>query len=502
MQNNDLVLKLTGICKRYGSNWVLNDVNFDLRRGEVHALVGENGAGKTTLVKVLYGLVKRDKGEVWIKGVSFKNVSTGLVKKFGLALIPQKLQTLPNLSVAENLFINNWPRGKVSRLITWREMQSKAKELMSRVKLQIDPNQLMGDLSYVDQQMLVITRMLFAENAEVIILDEPTAPLVENEITLLFNFINSLKHTGASFIYISHFLSEVFKICDRATVLRDGEVVFCKDVPDLNMRELIKGMVGEDVELFPRREHRIGKEVYSVQGLTVRPVVKGVSFTLHEGEILGIAGLKGSGRTEIARAACGLDANQGGSFKLYGKNLRVKDVRDALDLGVGYLTEDRIKWGLVGCRPLKDNATITFIRKLLNALGLIRIRREREIVNSFIKRLDIRTTGPDQLCDYLSGGNQQKVILTKLLGTDLKVLFLDEPTFGIDVKAKTSVYRIMNDFVGGGGGIVLISAELMEIIEMCDRILILKDGKITREFKRGEIDEKALQEMLEREEHA
>ncbi len=501
MQNSDLIIKLSGICKRYGANWVLKDVDFDLRRGEVHALVGENGAGKTTLVKVLYGLVKRDRGEVWIKGASFKNISTSLVKKLGLALIPQKLQILPNLSVAENLFINNWPRSKASRLITWRQMRRKAEELMSRVKMQIDPNRLMGDLSYVDQQMLVITRMLFAENAEVIILDEPTAPLVETEIALLFNFINSLKHTGASFIYISHFLSEVFKICDRATILRDGEVVFCREVPALNMRELIKGMVGEDVELFPGREHRVGKEMYSVQNLSVRPLVNAVSFSLHEGEILGIAGLKGSGRTEIARAACGLDAYQDGVFRLHGKQLRIREVRDALDLGVGYLTEDRIKWGLVGCRPLKDNATITFIKKLLNAVGLIRTRQEKEIVRSFIKRLDIRTTGPDQLCDFLSGGNQQKVILSKLLGTDLNVLFLDEPTFGIDVKAKTSVYRIMNDFVGGGGGIVLISAELMEMIEMCDRILILKDGRITQELKRGEIDEKALQEMLERKDH-
>jgi ribose transport system ATP-binding protein len=500
MQNNEVMIRLSGITKRYGNNVVLDNVDYELNRGEVHALVGENGAGKTTLVKVLYGLVRRDRGEIWIKGTSYRQITTSAAKKLGLALIPQKLQMLPNLTVAENLFINNWPRGRGSPLINWRRIRREAAGLLSKVNLEINPNKIMGELSYVDQQMIVITRMLFAEKADVIILDEPTAPLVENEIAMLFDFIASLKNQGFSFIYISHFLSEVFRICDRATVLRDGEVVFTKDVSSLTMRELIKGMVGEDVELFPKREPKIGTTVFEVKHFAVKPVVQDVSFTLREGEILGLAGLKGSGRTEIARGVCGLDAYQGGEILLGDRRLRIRSVRDALDRGIGYLTEDRIKWGLVGCRPLKENSTITFLKKIVNWLRLINIRKERELVKSFITRLDIRTTGPEQLCDYLSGGNQQKVILSKLLGTDSSILFLDEPTFGIDVKAKTSVYRIMNDFVGKKGSIVLISADMMELIEMCDRILTLRDGRIDREFRRGQINEKELQEILERKE--
>ena len=496
MQNNEVIIQLSDITKRYGMAEVLSNVNFELRKGEVHALVGENGAGKSTLMNVLYGLVNSDNGEVIIKGNKLKNVTTNAVKRMGVALIPQKLQMLSNLSVAENLFINNWPRNKNVGLIDWKDMEQQAKMLLKKVNLFIDPERKMGSLSYVDQQMVVITRMLFAENADIILLDEPTAPLVDQEINLLFKFIESLKKDGYSFIYISHYLNEVFRICDRATVLRDGKVVFTKDVDSLSMKELITGMVGEDVELFPKRQHNIGDVTFEVKNLCVPPLIKGLNLSLKSGEILGIAGIKGSGRTEIARGVCGLDAIESGDFTLNGKKITIRNVQDGLSNGIGYLTEDRIHWGLVGVRPLYENATLTFINKLANWLGIIKQGEELKIVKNFIKAFDIRTIGPKQQSRNLSGGNQQKVILAKLLGADLQVLFLDEPTFGIDVKAKTHVYHIMNDFVEKGNSIVLISSDVFEMVEMCDRIHILRDGKIEDTYERGKITEKDLQEVL------
>jgi len=496
MQNGDVIIHLSGINKRFGMAQVLSDVNFDLRQGEVHALVGENGAGKTTLMNVLYGLVPRDSGEVFIRGNRFGSVTTSKVKKAGVALIPQKLQMLSNLSVAENLFINLWPRSKKTGLISWKQMEAQAEKLLVKVNLSIDPKRKMSTLSYVDQQMVVITRMLFAEKADVILLDEPTAPLVEREINLLFEFIESLKKDGYSFIYISHFLNEVFRICDRATVLRDGKVVFTRDVKSLTMSELITGMVGEDVELFPKRKHKIEEPIFQVNNLNVSPLIKDFNLTLCRGEILGIAGIKGSGRTELARAICGLDVKQGGEIFLEGNLLKIRDVEDALSCGVGYLTEDRVKWGLVGVRPLYENATLTFLKKITSKLGLIKQKEEMETVRGFIKTYDIRTTGPKQSARNLSGGNQQKVILSKLLGADLKILFLDDPTFGVDVKAKTHVYRIMNDFVESGNSIVLISSDVFEMVAMCDRIHILRDGSVGETYERGRITEKYLQEVL------
>ena len=496
MQNNDVILRLSGINKRFGMAQVLTDVNFELRKGEVHALVGENGAGKTTLMNVLYGLISADEGEVRIKGVKYSGGNTSKIKNAGVALVPQKLQTLSNLSIAENLFINYWPREKKTGLINWKTMEMQAEELLARVNCSFNPRRKMGSLSYVDQQMVVITRMLFAEKADIILLDEPTAPLVEREVNLLFEFIKNLKSKGYSFIYISHFLNEVFRICDRATVLRDGRVIFTKDVKSITMRELITGMVGEDVELFPKSKRKIGDPIFLVKDLNVPPLIKGFNLTLRKGEILGIAGIKGSGRTELARAICGLDAKTSGEIILEGKSLNIRNVDDALSNGVGYLTEDRIKWGLVGIRPLYENATLTFLKKIASRFGLIKKKEEIDIVKGFIKTYDIRTTGPMQTSKNLSGGNQQKVILAKLLGADLKILFLDDPTFGIDVKAKTHVYRIMNDFVDRGNSIVMISSDVYEMIAMCDRLHILRNGSISETYTKGEITEKDLQEVL------
>lgn len=264
------------------------------------------------------------------------------------------------------------------------------------------------------------------------------------------------------------------------------------------MSELVTGMVGGEVDLFPEREYAVGEPIFEVRNLHVPPVIEDVDFELKKGEILGLAGLKGSGRTETARAICGLDAVGGGEFYLYDEEIHIQSVKDALNLGLGYLTEDRIKWGLIGCRPLYENATLTFLKKITSKIGLIKHDMERFIVKKFIKDFDIRTTGMDQKASYLSGGNQQKVVLAKLLGADLNILFLDDPTFGIDVKAKTHVYQIMNNFVEEGNSIVLISSVAQELVELSDRILVLRDGEIVDEYNRGDLTENGLQEVLER----
>ncbi|MFV2043529.1 MAG: sugar ABC transporter ATP-binding protein [Anaerolineales bacterium] len=501
MQNGDVVIRLSGITKRYGMAEVLSDVDFELKKGEIHALVGENGAGKTTLMNVLYGLVNRDKGDVWIKGEKLSHISPSTVKALGVALVPQKLQMLSNLSVAENLFINNWPGSQQIGLVSWKKMRDEARELLARVNLSIDPREKMSGLSYVDQQMVVITRMLFAENADIILLDEPTAPLVEREINLLFEFIESLKGKGYSFVYISHYLNEVFRLCDRATVLRDGKVAFTEDLESLTLGDLITGMVGEDVELFPARTHNIGDPVLEIKDLDIPPVVKDFNLSVRKGEILGVAGIKGSGRTESARAICGLDAIKSGEIVLNGEVITIKNVNDALSHRIGYLPEDRINWGLIGIRPLYENATLTFLKTFVSRLGIINLKDEMREVEGFIDTYDIRTTGPHQTAMNLSGGNQQKVVFAKLLGADLDVLFLDEPTFGIDVKAKTHVYRIMNDFVEAGNSIVLISSDIYEMVQMCDRIQILRHGSDAEFFDREEITEKQLQEVLAYDSH-
>ncbi len=496
MNDNELVIQLSGICKNFGGVKALQNVGFDIRKGDIHAIVGENGAGKTTLINILCGILKRDSGEIIIKGLAYRNITPAVARRIGIAVIPQKLNIFPDLSVAENLFINNWPKKKASKIISWTEMKSLSRDLLEKFGLAIDTSTSMGSLSYVDQQMVEITRMLFAEKADIIILDEPTACLVANEIQLLFDFIKNLQGKGISFLYISHYLDEVFKICTKATVLRDGNHVLTKETKSLTMKELVRSMVGEELDLFPKRNSKIGEVLLEVRNLRKRPMLKDVNIILRKGEILGLAGLKGSGRTEIARSVCGLDDFDGGTFCINGNKAKIGKVRDALDLGIGYLSEDRIKWGLILNRPMKENVTLTFIRKLLTRFGLVNLKKEKQVVESYISKFGIKTTGINQECGALSGGNQQKVVISKLLGADLKVIFFDDPTFGVDVKAKTSVHQFMNEFVAEGRAIVLISSDVMELVSMSDRVITLSNGEIKEEYSKDEIDENKLLKIL------
>jgi ABC-type sugar transport system ATPase subunit len=495
--NNDILLRMKNISKSFGSVQALKNVDFTLKRGEVHGLVGENGAGKTTLMNILHGIEANDSGTIQINSHEFKQMSTSTAKKMGIAVIPQKIQLFFELSIAENLFINNWPINKKSHAINWSEMKSKTREILEKVDLNIDPLRKVSTLSYIEQQMIEIAKGFFVEKAEILILDEPTSPLVIHEIKILFNLIETLKKKGLSFIYISHYLDEVFKICDRVTVLRDGQVVSVADIKSIDMKTLIKMMVGEGINIYPNRKSNIGEDILEVKKFIRKPMLNGVNFTVKRGEILGIAGLKGSGRTELARSLCGLDRYDEGEIVYKGKKIKINSTRKGLDNGIGYLTEDRIKWGLFSIRSVIENTTITFLKKIINKAGFIKIKEEKDIVQSYRDKLNIKIASTNQQVKYLSGGNQQKVIIAKLLGSDLDIFIFDEPTFGIDVKAKMYIHEIMNMLVEEGKSIILISSDVMELVRMSDRIIILKEGKIQKELLQDSINESKIISILE-----
>ena len=495
--NNNIIIKIFGISKRFGGTQALKDINFELKRGEVHAIVGENGAGKTTLVNILHGIIKNDSGSIIIKGKRYASINPSIAKKVGITVIPQKVQLVSSLSIEENLFFNNWPRLKFFNLVNWPEMRRLSRKLLEKLELSLDPFKKIKDLSYIDKQIIQITRALFIDNADIIILDEPTAALVDHEINILFDFIKSLRDKGTSFIYISHYLNEVFKICDKVTILRDGEVVTTKEVKKLTMEKLVKSMVGINVDLFPDRNTSLAGDILEVKNFAKKPLLRNVNFNLRKGEILGISGLKGSGRTELCRSICGLDRFDSGELIYKGKKIRVNSTRKGLDIGIGYLPDDRIKWGIALMRPIRENITITFLKKIINKIGFIRLKKEEEIVDYYIDKLNIKASSINQSVNYLSGGNQQKVIISKLLGANLDVLIFDDPTFGVDVKVKMNIHKIMNEIVDKGGSIILVSSDNAELIGMCDRIIILKNGEIVEEYLKDKISETMLLKIIE-----
>ncbi|MDD3655952.1 MAG: sugar ABC transporter ATP-binding protein [Atribacterota bacterium] len=481
--SKDTIVNLRNICKSFGSTRALRNVNFHLEKGEIHAIIGENGAGKTTLVNILYGLIDKDSGEIHIKGTEYKKLSPSVARKIGIAMIPQKIQLVPELSIGENLFLNDWPRAQSSILIDWDKIQNKSHELLKKLELDLDPTTKVANLSYVNQQIIAITKAFFVEQADIIVLDEPTAPLAIHEIEILFNFIRSLKKSNTtSFIYISHFLDEVLKISDMVTILRDGEVVCCNNTESFTLTSLVKYMVGKETDLYPKRDVNIGDTILQVQNISKKPLFKDVSFNLNKGEILGLYGLKGSGRTELVRIICGLDRFESGQIILKGRKIKNHNVEEAITNGIGYLPEDRIKWGMLTGRSIRENATITFLKKLLSIIGLIEIKKESNTVEKYVKQLNIKLSNIDQRIEELSGGNQQKVMVARLLGSGLEVFILDDPTFGIDIKAKKHIHQIMNDLVSSGKSILLISSAITELIEMSDRIIVLKNGEIIESY--------------------
>ncbi len=479
----DLLLEMRGIDKSFPGVHALDNVSFTLRKGEVHALVGENGAGKSTLMKILTGVYSKDSGDILLHGQPVDLRSPAVAQGYGIAIIPQELSLVPQLSAAENMYMGRLAKDRLG-LVDWAAQNREAAQVFETLDLKFSPTRIVGDLPVAEQQMVAIAKAL-CMNAELLIMDEPTSSITERESEHLFETILRLKKRGVSVIYISHRLEEIFRIADAVTVLRDGKVVSTLPVSEAGVDKIITMMVGRDVaELFPKTAASIGQPLLEVRHLSREGVLHDVSFALHSGEILGLAGLVGAGRSELARLIYGIDRRDSGEILVDGKPVTIRSAKDAIALGIGFAPEERRKQGLVLGMSVGQNTTLAVLPHLTR-MGVIDLKQERTIAQTYRDKLAIRSASLAQRVLNLSGGNQQKVVIAKWLATKLRVLILDEPTRGIDVGAKAEIRRLMCELAAQGTGILLISSELPEVMEMSDRVLVICEGRMTGEFVRG-----------------
>ncbi len=484
---NGAVIQIRGVSKRFPGVQALEDVTLDIRPGEIHAVAGENGAGKSTLMKLLSQLERPSDGTIEMDGKPVRFRNPRYAQQLGIAMVHQEFALAPHLTVADNLALGR-ETTRAGIIVRGSEKQ-RARELLERVRLDIDPGRRVESLSVADQQRVEIAKAL-AVDAKVVIMDEPTATLTENEIDDLFELIEELKSDGIAIFYISHRLEEVVRIADRVTVMRDGQVVETLDKGDFDESRLVSLMVGREIDnLYPKEESEIGDVVLRVEGLTRPGIVHDCSFEVRAGEILGFAGLIGAGRTELARAVFAADPIKEGKIELDGQELKLSSPSDAIAAGIGYLTEDRKGDGLAMQLSVEHNITLA---RIPGSGAWIDRRREREAAERRRDELDIRTPSLRTPVEALSGGTQQKVVVARWLETDARVLFFDEPTRGIDVGAKAELFKLMGTLAADGRAIVLISSYLPELINMCDRIVVLRDGRTVGEMNRNEFDEERI----------
>jgi ribose transport system ATP-binding protein len=482
----EVLLKLEGIGKSFPGVRALHNVHLEVRRGEVHALVGENGAGKSTLMKILSGAYTRDAGEIYWEGQPTVIHHPRAAQDLGIGIIYQEFNLVPQLSIAENVWISREPfRNRTLQLIDWKEMRRRTQVLLDELHLPLDPKRLVAGLGVAQQQMVEIAKALSLD-AKLLIMDEPTSALTDTEINQLFTLIRRLKERGVSVVFISHHLDEVFEICDRGTVLRDGEYIDTVDLAQVSEEDIIRLMVGRNLDQqYPKVSSERGEEALRVEELNREGVLHDISFTAYAGEILGIAGLVGAGRTELMRAVFGADPITSGRVYIFGKETTVKSPQVAIRAGVGLLPEDRKQQGLVLMLSVLHNISMASLDRLTSNL-LLRKDDERKQANGFVDKLRIATPGVNQQVQYLSGGNQQKVVLAKWLASHSRVLIFDEPTRGIDVGAKVEVYNLMNSLVENGVAVIMVSSEMPELLGMSDRILVMHEGRIAAELSRQE----------------
>jgi rhamnose transport system ATP-binding protein len=476
-------VELRGISKRFAATAALTEVSLDLRAGEIHALVGENGAGKSTLVKILAGVHQPDEGTILLRGEPVAIGGPARSRALGIAVVHQEPRLFPDLTVAENVFIGHAPSGRAGS-IDWRAMRRSAQALFAELDVQLDVAAPVRGLSMADQQLIEIAKALSVE-AGVLILDEPTASLSSHEVERLFTIVRRLRDRGVAILFVSHRLDEVFALCDRATVFRDGRHVVTQDNADLTTADLIRYMVGRTVSLFPKTENPIGDVLLEVSGLTRVGVFRDITFSVRAGEIVGLAGLVGAGRSEVARVLFGIDRRDAGEVRIAGKPVDFAAPSSAMHEGIAYLPEDRHQEGLVLDFSIAQNVTLPILPRLFPRL-LVRASTERAVATEHTEQFNVRMTGVDQEVGALSGGNQQKVVLAKWLATGPKVLILDEPTRGIDIGAKVEVHRLISELAAKGLAIILISSDLPEVLAMSDRIVVLHEGRITAEIARAD----------------
>jgi ribose transport system ATP-binding protein len=486
-QSNSLV-EMVNISKSFGGLRALANVNFSAKAGEIHALMGENGAGKSTLIKILSGAYNKDTGEVYIDGKKAEISNPQSAYEYGISVIYQEFALAPHLTVAENIYIDHL--GSSRGIIRWKKLKRDAKELLERLGFQdIDVMTPVSELTVAYQQVVEICKALSRES-KVLVLDEPTAVLTSNEVENLFKILNNLKKKGVCIIYVSHRLKEIFSICDRITVLKDGKNVDVVNVKDINEERLVSMMIGRSLnELFPQRNSRIGEEVFRVEGISRGSMSQDVSFSVRAGEVLGISGLVGAGRTETMRAIFGADKKESGKIFLYNEMVSINTPKQAVERGIGMLPEDRKKNGVLLGMPIYINATLNILKSFTGPFGWINKNMEKTAVEKLADTLALKTASIKNNASTLSGGNQQKVALMKWLASDSKVLILDEPTRGVDVGAKVEIYRIINKLAEEGVAIIMISSEMTEIIGMCDRALVMRLGKVTGELSKAELTE-------------
>ena len=483
-ETRDPIVRLRGVSKEFPGVLAVDEVDLQILPGEVHAVAGENGAGKSTLMKVLSQVERPSSGEVEISGEPVVFHGPRYAQSLGIAMVYQEFALASHLSVAENLFLGHEPaRGG---FINRRAEREEAEELLERVGLKVDPSRLVSSLTVAEQQRVEIAKAL-AIDAKVLILDEPTATLAEKEIEGLFELIRELASRGIAILYISHRLDEIFRIADRVTVMRDGKVVDTVPASELDEEKLVRLMVGREVgNLYPKPEAKIGDVVLRVEGVTRGNVLKNCSFEVRSGEILGFAGLVGAGRTELARAVFGADPIDSGRVELDGRELRIESPQAAINAGIGYLTEDRKGEGLALQLGVDQNITLAHVPA---RAGFLNLGTERQIARRRRDELNIRTPSIRQKVQLLSGGNQQKVVVAKWLETRARVLFFDEPARGIDVGAKAEMFGLIGDLAEEGRAIVLISSYLPELLNMCDRILVMREGRVAGTLPREEFSE-------------
>jgi len=479
------LLEMKGIHKSFSGVRVLEDVQFSLMNGEVHALMGENGAGKSTLMKILSGVHERDSGTVKVKGVEQTLNSPYAAQKLGIVMIHQELNLIPHLTVMENIFLGREFTYGPTKLIDWRKMRRESVGYLSQLGLTIEPDTIVAELSVGHQQMIEIAKAL-SMNAEILVLDEPTAALTDREIEALFEVIATLKKQGVGMIYISHRMEEIFRICDKITVMRDGRYVGTESAANTDMDTIVKMMVGREIkDRFPKVEVQFGEEKLKVEGLSQKGVLHNISFSVRSGEILGISGLMGAGRTELAKALFGISKIDKGSIFVNGKPVQIRKPIDAIHAGIAFVTEDRKDEGLLLQMSVSDNISIPNLTDVSN-MGFLSSSKERQLSDKLIKQLLIKTSSGAQRVGSLSGGNQQKVVIGKWMATNPQVFILDEPTRGVDIGAKKEIYELINSLALKGVAIIVISSDLPEVLGISDRILVMHEGKITGQFKQEE----------------
>lgn len=498
MENGQYRLEMKNISKQFGGIKALDNVSVQVRPGEIHALIGENGAGKSTLIKILSGAYTRDGGKIYIDGKEVMISSPLDAKNLGIAVIYQEFMLAPDLTVAENIFIDRLAEN--GKLINWKKIREDARQQLEELGFgDIPTTEKVGRLSVAYQQIVEICKCL-TRNAKILILDEPTAVLTVAEIEKLFSLIRLLKEKGVSIIFVSHHMNEIFELCDSFTVLKDGCFVNRGMVKEVTNNDLIHMMIGRELtQMFPKRNAEIGEVVLKVENLNVGNKVKNVSFEVRKGEVLGFSGLVGSGRTETLRAVFGADKITSGKITLMGKEVSFKEPRDAVEMGLGYLSENRKSLGLLVNQSIRINATLTSLHKICKK-GFIRHKYEKEQVKSLLGKISTKYGSVEDKVNSLSGGNQQKISFAKWIWADCKCIVFDEPTRGVDVGAKVEIYEIINRLAERGVAVIIISSEMTEIIGMCDRTLIMAQGRVTGELGKEYLNEDTIIKYAMREE--